>query len=157
MCCFGFCSMFNSCNTLFAQFRLISFGSILFMIHMMHFQIFNLKWCMDHVLFNSRIRVNLDCHMMWVQECWFSRACSFSTEPESAVQLYSAVLSRVKGVYKLVLNKVWFEHSMIRLYHAVDWSILVWWCDFKQVVSCSGLTCLVSRSTGLRVPRHAVD
>jgi hypothetical protein len=46
---------------------------------------------------------------------------------------------------------------MSRLYHAVDWSNLGWWCDFKQVVSCGGLTCLVSRSTGLKVPRHAVD
>jgi hypothetical protein len=100
--------MFNSCNTLFAQFRLIRFGSILFMIHMMRFQIFNSKWCMDHVLFNGRIRVNPDYHVLQVQACRFSIACSFSTEPESAVQLYSAVLSRVKRVYKLVLNNVCF-------------------------------------------------
>jgi hypothetical protein len=46
---------------------------------------------------------------------------------------------------------------MFRLYHAVDGSILGWWCGFKQVVSCGGLTCLVSCSTGLKVSRHAVD
>jgi hypothetical protein len=40
---------------------------------------------------------------------------------------------------------------------AVDWPNLGWWCGFKQVVSCGGLTCLVSCSTGLKVPRHAVD
>jgi hypothetical protein len=46
---------------------------------------------------------------------------------------------------------------MFRLYHVVDRFILGWWCDFKQVVSCGGLTCLVSRSMGLNVPKHAVD
>jgi hypothetical protein len=43
------------------------------------------------------------------------------------------------------------------LYDAVDRSVLGWWCDFKQVVSCGGLTCLMSCLTGLKVPRHAVD
>jgi hypothetical protein len=45
---------------------------------------------------------------------------------------------------------------MLRLYHVVDRSTLGWWHGFKQVVSCGGLICLVSRSTGLKVPRHAV-
>jgi hypothetical protein len=40
-----------------------------FAIHMMYVQILNLMWCMDHVLFNSRIRINLDCHVLWVQAC----------------------------------------------------------------------------------------
>jgi hypothetical protein len=35
--------------------------------------------------------------------------------------------------------------------------MLGWWHGFKQVVLCGGLTCLVSRSTGLKVPRNAVD
>jgi hypothetical protein len=61
--------MFNSCNTLIAQFRLIRFGSILFVIHMIYVQIFNLMWCMDHVLFNSRIQINLGCHVLRVQAC----------------------------------------------------------------------------------------
>jgi hypothetical protein len=61
--------MFNSCNTLIAQFRLIRFGFTLFMIHMMYVQIFNSMKRMDHVLFNSRIRINLDCHVLRVQAC----------------------------------------------------------------------------------------
>jgi hypothetical protein len=157
MCCFEFCFMFNSCNTLIAQFRLARFGFILFAIHMMSVQIFNLMWCMDHVLFNSRTQINLDCQVLRVQACWSSIACSFSTEPESAVQLYSAVLPRVKRVHKFVLNNVCFLPSIFRLYHAVDWSTFGWWHGFKQVVSCGGLTCLMSRSTGLKVPRHAID
>jgi hypothetical protein len=71
MCCFEFCFMFNSCNTLIAQFRLIRFGFVLFTIHMMRIQIFNSMWCMDHVLFNSRTQINVDCHMLQVQACWF--------------------------------------------------------------------------------------
>jgi hypothetical protein len=61
--------MFNSCNTLIAQFRLIRFGSIFFTIHMMYVQILNSMRRMDHVLFNSRIRINLDCHVLQVQAC----------------------------------------------------------------------------------------
>jgi hypothetical protein len=61
--------MFNLCNTLIAQFRLTRFGSILFAIHMMHVQILNSMWRMDHALFNSRIRINLDCHVLRVQAC----------------------------------------------------------------------------------------
>jgi hypothetical protein len=64
--------------------------------------------CDNHVFFNSRIRMNLDCHVLRVQACWFSIVCSFCTEPESAVQLYSAVLSWVKLIYKLVLNNACF-------------------------------------------------
>jgi hypothetical protein len=157
MCCFEFCFMFNSCNTLIAQFRLTRFGIILFTNHMMYVQILNSLWRMDHVLFNSRTRINLDCHMLRVQACWSSIVCSFSTEPESVVQLYSAILPRAKHVHKLVLNNVCFWPSMFRLYHAVDRSTLGWWCGFKQVGSCGGLTCLVSRSMGLKVPRYVVD
>jgi hypothetical protein len=40
--------MFNSCNTLIAQFRLTRFGSILFVIHMLHAQIFGSMWRMGH-------------------------------------------------------------------------------------------------------------
>jgi hypothetical protein len=61
--------MFNSCNTLIAQFRLIKFGFILFTIHVIHVQILNSMWRMDHVLFNSRIRTNLDCYVLRVQAC----------------------------------------------------------------------------------------
>jgi hypothetical protein len=82
--------MFNLCNTLVAQFRLIRFGSILVTIHMMYAQILNSMWRMDHVLFKSRIRINIDCHVLRVEACI---VCSFSTEPESVVQLYSATLS----------------------------------------------------------------
>jgi hypothetical protein len=67
MCCFEFFFMFNSCNTLIAQFGLIRFGFILFMIYMMHVQIFNSMWRMDHMHFNSQIRINLDCHVLLVQ------------------------------------------------------------------------------------------
>jgi hypothetical protein len=110
-----------------------------------------------NALSNSRIRINLDCHVLRVQTCQSCMVCSFSTEPDSAVQLYSVIPSRVKRVHELDLNNVCFERSMFGLYHAVDWSILGRWCDFKQVVSCGGLTCLMSCSTGLKVPRHAVD
>jgi hypothetical protein len=61
--------MFNSCKTLIAQFRFISFGFNLFTIHKMHIQIFNSMWCMDHVLFNSQTQINLDCHVLRVQAC----------------------------------------------------------------------------------------
>jgi hypothetical protein len=30
-------------------------------------QISNPMWCLDHVLFNSRTRINLDCHVLRVQ------------------------------------------------------------------------------------------
>jgi hypothetical protein len=63
----NFALMFNSCNTLIAQFRLTRFGSILFVIHMLYVQIFNLMWCMGHVLSNSRIRINLDCFVLRIQ------------------------------------------------------------------------------------------
>jgi hypothetical protein len=67
----NFAFMFNSCNTLIVQFRLIRFDSILFVIHMMYVQIFNSTWCMGHVLFKSRIWINLDCYVLRVQACWF--------------------------------------------------------------------------------------
>jgi hypothetical protein len=67
MCCFEVCFMSNLCNTLIAQFRLIKFGFILFAVHMMRVQNFNSMWCMDHVLFNSRTQINLDCHVLRVQ------------------------------------------------------------------------------------------
>jgi hypothetical protein len=38
----------------------------------------------------------------------FFNVCSFSTEPGSAVQLYSVILSEVKRVHKFVLNNVCF-------------------------------------------------
>jgi hypothetical protein len=45
MCCFEFYFfVFTSCNTLIAQFRLIRFGSILFLIHVLHAQVFVLTW-----------------------------------------------------------------------------------------------------------------
>jgi hypothetical protein len=56
-----------------------------------------------------------------------------------------------------VLNNAFFQLSIFRLYHVVDRSFCGWWCDFKQVVSCGGLTCLNSCLTGFKVPRHAVD
>jgi hypothetical protein len=65
----NFVLMFNSCNTLIAQFRLTRFGSILFAIYVLHAQIFGLMWQTCHVLFNSRIQVNLDCHVLRVQTC----------------------------------------------------------------------------------------
>jgi hypothetical protein len=43
MCCFEFYFFVsNSCSTLIAQFRLIRFGSILFVIHVLHAQVFGL-------------------------------------------------------------------------------------------------------------------
>jgi hypothetical protein len=49
MCCFEFYSfVFNLCNTLIAQFRLIRFVSILFVIHVLHAQIFGLTWQAGH-------------------------------------------------------------------------------------------------------------
>jgi hypothetical protein len=65
----NFALMFNSCNTLIAQVKLTRFGSILFVIHMLCFQIFNSAWCVGHVLSNSRIQINLDCHVLRVQAC----------------------------------------------------------------------------------------
>jgi hypothetical protein len=73
---------------------------------------------------------------------------------------YTAVfgmLPRVKRVHKFVLNNVCFWPSTFRLYHAVDYFICGWWRGCKQVVSCRGLTCLISHLTGLKVSRHAVD
>jgi hypothetical protein len=104
----NFALMFNSRNTLIAQFRLTRFGSISFVTHVLHVQIFGLTWPTGHVFSNSRIRINLDCHVLWVQACQSSIVCSFSAEPESVVQLYSAVPSRVKYVHELVLNNVCF-------------------------------------------------
>jgi hypothetical protein len=34
---------------------------------MLHVQVSNPTWHMDHVLFNSRTQINLDCHVLWVQ------------------------------------------------------------------------------------------
>jgi hypothetical protein len=94
MCCIEFYSfVFNSCNTLIAQFRLSRFGFILFVIHVLHAQIFGLTWQFSHVFSNSQIRINLDCHVLRVQACQSCVVCSFSTEPDSAVQLYSAIPS----------------------------------------------------------------
>jgi hypothetical protein len=58
--------------------------------------------------FNSRIYINLDCHVLRVQAFDFSNVCSFFTEPESVVQLYSAILPQVKRVHKFVLDNVRF-------------------------------------------------
>jgi hypothetical protein len=107
MCCSEFCFMFNSCNTLIAQFRLIRFGFILFMIHMMRVQIFNPIWCMDHVLFNSRTRINLDCHVLRVQDCW------------SCINLdgtgYHAVDAGFWIVLELVIRWIRFRFNLIDL------------------------------------------
>jgi hypothetical protein len=49
MCFFEFYFfVFNSCNTLIAQFRLIRFGSILFVIHVLHAQVIGLTWQAGH-------------------------------------------------------------------------------------------------------------
>jgi hypothetical protein len=40
--------VFNSCNTLISQFRLIRFDSILFVIHVLHAQFFGLTWQAGH-------------------------------------------------------------------------------------------------------------
>jgi hypothetical protein len=34
---------------------------------MLHVQVSNPMWYVDHVLSNSRTRINLDCHVLWVQ------------------------------------------------------------------------------------------
>jgi hypothetical protein len=60
------------------------------------------------VLLNSQIPINLDCHVLRVQTCHPSIVCSFSMQPESAVQLFSAILPRAKRDHKLVLNNVRF-------------------------------------------------
>jgi hypothetical protein len=89
-----------------------------------------------------------------------SSLAMFVPSPRNPIRLYNRILvipSRVKHVHEFALNNVCFYPSMFRLYHAVDWSILGWWCDFKQVVSCGGLTCLMSCLTGLKVSWHAVD
>jgi hypothetical protein len=52
------------------------------------------------------------------------------------------MLSRVKRVYELCFKQRMLLAFHIRLYHAVDRSLCGWWCDFKQVVSQGGLTCL---------------
>jgi hypothetical protein len=107
MCCFEFCSMFNSCNTLIAQFRLTRFGFILFTIYMMCVQIFNSMWCMDHVLFNSWTQINLDCHVLRVQACW------------SCIDLdrtgYHAVDAGFWIVSELVIRWIRFRFNLIDL------------------------------------------
>jgi hypothetical protein len=99
--------MFNSCNTLIAQFRLIRFGFILFTIHTMRVQIFNSMWCMDHVLFNRRTQINLGCHVLWVQACW------------SCIDLdrsgYHAVDAGLWIVLELVIRWIRFRFNLIDL------------------------------------------
>jgi hypothetical protein len=54
--------------------------------------------------------------------------CSFSTEPDSAVQPYSVVPSRVKDVHEFALDCImqWIDRFLVggvisnKLYHAVD-------------------------------------
>jgi hypothetical protein len=107
MCFFEFCFMFNSCNTLIAQFRLIRFNFILFTIHMMCIQIFNSMWCMDHLLFNSRTQISLDCHVLRVQACW------------SCIDLdrtgYHAVDAGFWIVSELVIRWIRFRFNLIDL------------------------------------------
>jgi hypothetical protein len=107
MCCFEFFFMFNSCNTLIAQFRLIRFSFILFMIHMMHIQISNLMWCMDHMLFNSRTQINLDCHVLQVQACW---SCLDLDRTR-----YHAVDAGFWIVLELVIRWIRFQFNLIDL------------------------------------------
>jgi hypothetical protein len=107
MCCFEFCFMFNSCNTLIAQFRLIRFGFILFTIYMMRAQIFNSMWFMDHVLFNSRTQINLDCHVLRVQACW---SCLDLDRTE-----YHAVDAGFWIVSDLVISWIRFRFNLIDL------------------------------------------
>jgi hypothetical protein len=70
MCRFEFYFfVFNSGNTLIAQFRLSRFGYILFVIHMWHAEVFGLMRQESHAFSNSRIRISLDCHVLRVQAC----------------------------------------------------------------------------------------
>jgi hypothetical protein len=59
--------MFNSCNTLLPNLDWLGSALSRFMIPMLHVQVSNPTWHMDHVLFSSRTRINLDCHVLWVQ------------------------------------------------------------------------------------------
>jgi hypothetical protein len=52
----NFAFMFNSCNTIIAQFKLIRFGSTLFVIHVLHGQVFDLTWQAGHVLSVAEFR-----------------------------------------------------------------------------------------------------
>jgi hypothetical protein len=67
MCCFGFYFMFNSHNTPLPNLDWLNSALSCFVILMLHIQISNSMLCMDHVLPNSRNRINLDCHVLRVQ------------------------------------------------------------------------------------------
>jgi hypothetical protein len=70
MCCFGFYFMFNSRNTPLPNLDCLESALSCFTILMLHVQISNSMWCMDHVLPNSRARINLNCHVLRVKACW---------------------------------------------------------------------------------------
>jgi hypothetical protein len=61
--------MFNSCNTLLPNLDWLGSALSCFVILMLHVQTLDPTWHMDHVFFDSRTRINLDCHVLWVQVC----------------------------------------------------------------------------------------
>jgi hypothetical protein len=62
-----FALCFNSCNTLLPNLDWLGSALSCFAINMLRAQTLNPTWCMDHVFFNRRTRINLDCHVLWVQ------------------------------------------------------------------------------------------
>jgi hypothetical protein len=68
-----------------------------------------------------------------------SHACSFSTEPDSAIQLYSAIFSHVKRVLDF-----YFKQHMLLAFHV-------------QIVSCGGLNLFMDGGTISNKLYHAVD
>jgi hypothetical protein len=143
--------MFNSCNTLLPNLDWLGSALSCFMIPMLHVQVSNLTWHVDHVLFSSRTRINLNCHVLRVQvyqSCldldrtgyhavdvgfwvvleliiWWIRfrfnlidlsslimLVPSSTEPDSAVLLYSAIPPRVEYAHDF-----YFKQRMLLAFH----------------------------------------
>jgi hypothetical protein len=77
------------------------------MILMLYAQISNPMWCMDHVLSNSRTRINLDCHVLRVQVRQF---CINLERTE-----YHAVDAGFWVVLELVIRWISFRFNLIDL------------------------------------------
>jgi hypothetical protein len=77
------------------------------MILMLHIQVSNSMWCVDHVFSNSRTRINLDCHVLWVQVY------------QSCLDLdrtgYHAVDAGFWAVLELIIRWIRFRFNLIDL------------------------------------------
>jgi hypothetical protein len=99
--------MFNSRNTPLPNLDWLDSALSCLMILMLHSQISNPMWCIDHVLSNSRTRINLDCHVLRVQAYWFC----INLERTK----YHAVDAGFWVVLELVIRWISFRFNLIDL------------------------------------------